>query len=190
MSKFRSTLLAVGIGIIAVTCLCLQSWQNTRSVPTGGQQDHSASDDFIAHPNAGSWHRLVASGQAQSDGLIAFIAFHISLYDAAALQRDLPNSMTRNGHVEEYVEQQEEIMKREFDILRAVLPSSDARRLLAILCTQQFDERLVWTGAEITYRLSPSGLTDLAKSAKGENRRIMDVTQDRFRSGNGHIGDW
>jgi hypothetical protein len=190
MPKFKPKLRSAGIGTIVIACLCFWFWRSARSVPSDVQQPFTASGDFFAHPSEDTWRRLVAVGQTQGDDLVAVTAFHISRYNEAALQRDLPNSMTRNGHVKEYVEQQEEIMKWEFGILRPTLPSTEARKLLVVLCTQQFDERLVWTGAEIAYRLSPVGLADMAKLANGENRRIMDFTQDRFRAGNGHIGDW
>jgi hypothetical protein len=189
MLKRKSILLAVGICTIVIASHFLWSWRTARAIPTGSQRSLSASDEFLAHPSADTWRGLVATGRTQHDDLIAVAAFHISLYDAAALQRDLPNSMTRNGHVDEYVTLQEQILKREFGIL-CTLPSSDLWKLIDILCSQQFDERLVWTGAELAYRMSPARFTNLAKSATGENRRIMDYVPKRFVAGDGHIGDW
>jgi hypothetical protein len=149
----------------------------------------SASRAFFQCPNDQTWQALTATRPDSCFGHFAIISQHIERYSTARLQRDLPNSMSRDGHIYEYLEKHNEIMQRELAIING-FPQEDAWRIITILCTREFSEDISWAAIEIGYRMSAARLMSLESFASKPKREMIETVCDRFASGHGRIGDW
>lgn len=146
-------------------------------------------EGFFADPQQSTWEALIRAESPNGHDPGARFAFHFERYNEARVQRDLPNSMSRDGRVEEHIIEQMRLMKAEFEAIKR-LPHDQLWELLSTMCRQRFDEEYVWTAAEIALRLLGSRLAEMARSDNPENAEIIEQVRQRFRAGHGRIGLW
>jgi len=104
-------------------------------------------------------------------------------YHSAREKRDLPNSMALSGiSPEEFVKQEAARADASLARIRAG-QTGDLWRLLQVMASQTFDDRLVFTAAEIAARLTPSrfeAMASVAAKARPENAWIFERIRERW----------
>ena len=114
----------------------------------------------------------------------------VSLFNDAQMRRDFPNSMVWGDQLPAHLRKADEDMALAFRWIQQHM-EKQSEEILEALLEQTFDEDLVWTSAEIAYRISPALLDRLGRRARtGINAEILRLVPERFIAGNGKIGDW
>lgn len=138
---------------------------------------------FCASPSPENWSALQRLVEARPEHSASKIVAHFLDYNKARERRDLPNSMALQGRTpNEFVAEQSRIID---DKLRALSEAQDEQlwRLLKGMAAQNFDESLVWTAAEIAYRVSPSHFEIIAAQighAHAEKAGIFAETEQKW----------
>jgi hypothetical protein len=166
-----------------VVILLLMLGCATASTVPNSYTGKTALDRFVTSPTEETWAQLRESvAKGPSSGASAVVVTVVRYHEARE-KRDLPSSMAREGKSpDESVHYQISVMDECLGQLKR-MEGEHLWKLLYGMAQQDFDESLVWTAAEMLYRLSPPRFDTAAASAAsipGKNSIFLETSQRKF----------
>ncbi|HME44343.1 MAG TPA: hypothetical protein VKF36_14725 [Syntrophorhabdales bacterium] len=171
---YRSFFLSL---ILLVSGAC-QSFDVARN----GQAVERSFDRFVSEPTQANWSGLLSSVDKDPGLELSRLVSLVVQNHEARDRRDLPNSMAlENVSPDEFVTRQIQVVDQTLGKLKSM---EDPRLwiLLKSLSLQGFDEFLVWSSAELLFRLNPRRFEEVASivSPDSEKTRIFAETKARW----------
>ena len=151
-------------------------------VSRDGQAVERSFEQFVSAPTETNWSGLRSFVDKDPGLELSHLVSLVVLYHEARDRRDLPNSMAlKNVSPDEFVKQQIQIA----DETLWKLKSMEGARLWSLLkglAVQDFDEFLVWSSAELLFRLNPPRFEEVASivSSDSEKAHIFAETKARW----------
>ena len=139
-------------------------------------------EQFVSAPTEANWSGLRSSAKKDPGSKLSLLVSLVVQYHEARDRTDLPNSMAlKNVSPDEFVKQQIQIADQTLRKLKS-MEGAPLWSLLQSLVLQGFDEFLVWTSAELLFRLAPPRFEEIASivSTDSEKARIFAETKARW----------
>lgn len=137
--------------------------------------------EFTQARSSPSWTSLTKTVDAPDVGPKGQVIRRVVDFSAAVLQRDLPNSMSRDN-VDQYVDQQIARAQSDLEYIKAH-PCDEVWTVIRAMILQQFEHSLMWGAVELAARLSSDHFEKLAaelSSVSPDTARTFEVARARW----------
>ena len=151
-------------------------------VSRDGQVVERSFEQFVFAPTETNWSGLRSSIDKHPDAELSRLVSLVVQYHETRDRRDLPNSMAlKNVSPDEFVTREIQITNETLGKLKS-MEGARLWSLLKSLALQDFDEFLVWSSAELLFRLDPLRFEEISSivSTDPEKTHIFAETKARW----------
>ena len=150
-------------------------------VSRDGQAVERSFEQFVSAPTETDWSGLRSSVNKDPGLELSRLVSLVVQYHEARDRRDLPNSMAlKNVSPDEFVTREIQITNETLGKLKS-MENARLWSLLKSLALQDFDEFLVWSSAELLFRLNPPRFEEVASIVSPDSKKAHIFAETRAR---------